>query len=189
MRTCAECGAELATTARSHAVTCSPACRKRRSRRGIPADLISRPRWVRHDRDKRPLTPTGRAASSTDPATWSSHAAAARSRAGTGVGFVLNGDGVACIDLDHCLMGGTVAPWAREILDRCPTTYVEVSPSGDGLHIWGLADVPHGRRIRVGGGVAEIYGTGRYLTVTGRRHGNAPSTLADLSDVIAHLTA
>lgn len=175
--------------ARSHAVTCSSACRKRRSRRSIPAELTSRPRWVRHATDKRPLTSSGRPASSTDPAAWSSHATAARSRAGAGIGFVLNGDGIACIDLDHCLEGGTVAPWAREILDRCPPTYVEISPSGDGLHIWGLAAIPHGRRISVTGGTAEIYGTGRYITVTGRRHGTAPSTLSDLSDVIAHLTA
>lgn len=170
---------------------CSTRCRvaAHRAKPTIPADLTSRPRWVRRTASKRPITPTGRPASSTDPSTWSSHAAAARSRAGTGLGFVLNGDGIACIDLDHCLDGGSVAPWAREILDRCPPTYVEISPSGDGLHIWGLADIPHGRRLAVDGGTAEIYGTGRYLTVTGRRHGKAPSTLSDLSDVIAHLTA
>ena len=189
MRTCAECGTELATIARPHAITCSPACRKRRSRRPLPAELTSRPRWVRHTTDKRPITPSGRPASSTDSRTWSSHATAARSRAGAGLGFVLDGDGIACIDLDHCLDGTTVTPWARSILDRCPNTYIEISPSGDGLHIWGRADVPHGRRLRVDQGTAEIYGTGRYITVTGRRHGKAPTTLADLSALINHLTA
>jgi hypothetical protein len=35
----------------------------------------------------------------------------------------------------------------------------------------------------------EIYGTGRYIAMTGRRHGHAPSILADLSAVISKLTA
>ena len=31
--------------------------------------------------------------------------------------------------------------------------------------------------------------TGRYMAMTGRRHGNAPSVLADVSDVVRRLTA
>jgi len=175
--------------ARAHTVTCSARCRKRKSRRTLPTELTSRPRWVRHSRSKAPLTVAGAPASSTDPKTWSTHTSARNSTVGVGLGFALNGDGVACIDLDHCLTGTGVADWARSIVDRCPPTYIEISPSGDGLHIWGFADVPRGRRIAVTGGTVEIYGTGRYITVTGRRHGNAPTALADLSDVIAHLTA
>lgn len=186
---CTECGTELATIARSHAVTCSSVCRKRRSRRRLPADLTSRPRWVRHAADKRPIAPSGRPASSTDPRTWSSHATAARSRAGAGLGFVLDGDGIVCIDLDHCLTEGGVAPWAQAILDRCPPTYIEISPSGDGLHIWGRGTVRQGRRISTGSGTAEVYGTGRYITITGRRHGDCPAVLADLSEVVHHLIA
>lgn len=34
----------------------------------------------------------------------------------------------------------------------------------------------------------EVYGTDRYIAMTGRRHGNAPSILADLSDVIRRAT-
>lgn len=191
MRTCVECGAELATIARSHTKTCSPACRKRLSRRRLPAALTDRPRWVRHTTTKVPLDPrSGSAASSTDPRTWTDHATARRSRHGAGLGIVLDGDGVVCIDLDHCLDGdGTVAAWAREVLDRCPPTYIEISPSGDGLHIWGTGTVRHGRRLALDGGTAEVYGTGRYITITGRRHGTCPAMLADLSDVITHLTA
>ena len=38
------------------------------------------------------------------------------SKAGVGVGYVLaEGDGIVCIDLDHCLDDGKLAPWARTI--------------------------------------------------------------------------
>jgi primase-polymerase (primpol)-like protein len=131
-------------------------------------------------------------ASSTNPATWSSYKDAAASTAGVGSGFVLSDtDEIVCLDLDHCLdpLTGRLAPWAAAVLRDAGATYVEVSPSGDGLHIWGRADVRQGRRIRRPDGTAvEIYGTGRYITVTGRRHGSCPSILADLSAVIADLT-
>jgi primase-polymerase (primpol)-like protein len=102
---------------------------------------------------------------------------------GDGLGFVLNGDGIACVDLDHCIDGGVLAPWAQLILDRTPATYVEVSPSGTGLHIFGFAHVGLGRNK---GGV-EFYDRGRYMTVTGKRWGKAPRALADISGLIASL--
>jgi primase-polymerase (primpol)-like protein len=139
------------------------------------------------------LTTTGKAASSADSATWSTYKNATESVAGVGLGFVLSDvDDVVCIDLDHCLnpLTGRLKPWAAAILRDAGATYVEVSPSGDGLHIWGRADVRHGRRIRRPDGTAvEIYGTGRYIAMTGRRHGSCPSILADLSAVVSKLTA
>lgn len=143
-------------------------------------------RWVRAGKDKVPLrADTGAAASVTDPATWTDHAAAARSGRGAGLGYVLaDGDQVVCIDLDHCLTGGEVAPWARAILDRCPATYVETSRSGTGLHIWGRGTVARGRRIRRADGTAlEVYGAGRYIAL-GERYDQAPTDLADLTEVI-----
>jgi len=59
-----------------------------------------------------------------------------------------------------------------------PTTYVEVSPSGDGLHVWGFATVDKGRRS---GGV-EVYGSGRYITITGKRWRGSVASFADLTD-------
>lgn len=194
-RTCEQCGGPLALMARAHTVTCSPRCRKARSRAKstLPDELTTRDRWVRRSATKVPLTSVGMAASSTDPRTWSTHKDAAASTAGVGLGFVLSDvDDVVCIDLDHCLnpLTGRLAPWAVAIVRDAGTTYVEVSPSGDGLHIWGRADVRQGRRIRRPDGTAvEIYGTGRYITMTGRRHGSCPSILADLSAVITKLTA
>ncbi len=195
-RTCEHCRKPLAIMARAHARTCSARCRKALSRAkaqqapAFPAELTARDRWVRYSARKAPLTAVSTPASSTDPGTWTSYPAAARSTAGAGLGFVLNGDGIVCIDLDHCVDArGVLAPWAADIAARARDTYTEISPSGTGLHIWGRADVRHGRRIRRAGGLAvEVYGTGRYITMTGRRHGACPSTLADLSALVTTLT-
>lgn len=150
--------------------------------------MVDRDRWVRHSATKAPLTTTGAAASSTDATTWSTYAAAATSRVGVGLGLVLDGDGLVCLDIDHCLTpDGQVRAWAQPLLDQLPTTYTEVSPSGDGLHVWGYGIVAHGRRLAYGAGTVEVYGTGRYITVTRRPWHRAPSQLADLSAVLAEL--
>lgn len=196
MRTCEHCGGELATMARSHARTCSPRCRKalsRATKTQLPTELTDRDRWIRRSATKVPLTIGGMPASSTDPRTWSSYKEAAASAVGVGLGFVLSGvDDIVCIDLDHAMnpLTGRVEPWAAAIIREAGPTFVEVSQSGSGFHVWGRADVRQGRRIRRPDGTAvEIYGQGRYIAVTGRRHGSCPSILADLSAVITKLTA
>ncbi|MET9480930.1 bifunctional DNA primase/polymerase [Streptomyces sp. NPDC006638] len=195
-RLCEHCGESLPLMVRQHARYCDTRCRSRAFRAknaALPVELTTRDRWVRRAADKVPLTTAGTAASSTDPRTWSTHEDAAASTVGVGLGFVLSDvDDVVCIDLDHCLnrTTGRLAAWANAIVRDAGATYVEVSPSGDGLHIWGRADVRQGRRIRRPDGTAvEVYGTGRYITVTGRRHGSSPSILADLSAVITNMTA
>lgn len=186
-RTCAHCHQPLAWDARSDARYCSVRCRvaAHRARRPvchIPAALTARDRWVRHDR-KRPITVKGYSASSTNATTWAPYTAALASHAGDGLGFVLNGDGIVCVDLDHCLEGGTPSPLAASILAACPATYVEISPSGHGLHIWGLADLP-ASFTRPG---VEVYGNGRYITITGQPYRDAPSTLASIGALLAAL--
>lgn len=129
-----------------------------------------------------------RPASSTNPETWASYSAVSRSTAGAGIGFVLTAaDRLVCIDLDHALLEGELRPWARRIVDTLPTTYIEVSPSGTGLHIWGFGTVGQGRRIRRGESAVEVYDRGRYITVTREPFKSAPSILADLTRVIADL--
>jgi primase-polymerase (primpol)-like protein len=185
--TCEHCPAPLPITARRHARYCSTRCRvaaHRVRRRTLPDELTSRPRWVRRTAAKVPVAVDGAAASSTDPETWSRYSDASKSTAGAGLGFVLNGDGVVCLDLDHCLYGDRVAPWAQRILDAAGPTWVERSVSGDGLHVWGYGELPHGRRVSVGTGTVELYGTGRYIAVTGDTWGDTPRRLGDLSAVI-----
>lgn len=162
------------------------AAHRARPRPVLPDELVDQPRWIRYSATKVPLTVTGRPASSTNAKTWATFAESSTSSIGAGPGFVLNGDGIVCIDLDHCLEDGTLKPWAAEILDLAPATYVEVSPSGDGLHIWGRAHgFSGGRRFSWHGGNVEVYGTERYLTVTSRRFTGSKRVLGDLSNVIA----
>jgi primase-polymerase (primpol)-like protein len=86
---------------------------------------------------------------------------------GVGLGFVLS-DGIGCIDLDHRIVDGKPNEPAAAFVARYPGSFIEVSPSGDGLHIWGLRDGQPGTRLTVDGLSVETYSTGRYITVTGR---------------------
>ncbi len=194
---CEHCREHLGARHAHNARFCSGRCRmaahraRQRQADPVPAAMTRRPQWVRHSARKVPLSARGAKrtpASSTDPTTWSSYSAAKRSTAGVGLGFVLSSvDRLVCIDLDHALGGGVLAGWAREIVDQAPDTYIEVSPSGTGLHVWGYGTVGRGRRIRRGEAHVEVYDRGRYITVTGERFEDAPSSLADLSQVIDDL--
>lgn len=141
----------------------------------MPAELRRVDRWVCHTGRKIPVTPDGRPASSTDPTTWTSYRKAKSGRH-AGIGFVLAGDGISVIDLDHCIEGTAIASWATRILHAAGNTYIEVSPSGQGLHIWGYADVGAGTRRN---GV-EVYGDRRYITVTGQPI-TGPARLGDIT--------
>lgn len=157
--------------------------------------MVERDRWMRwapQERrgkvTKRPITAGGRSASSTDSRTWCSYQVARSSKAGAGLGFAL-GDGIGCIDLDGCIRAdGTLEPWAEEILDRCPATFVEVSQSGAGLHIFGLLPEGRGRNLRSSGLDVEVYSTGRFMAVTGRRFRGASTRLADITEVASSVS-
>ncbi len=179
-RTCCHCGASLLLL-REDARFCSTKCRvyAAREAKKLPTEMRSRDRFVRYSSKKVPLTVNGRNASSTNAATWSSHKDAVASEVGEGVGFVL-GDGIGCIDLDHCIEDGRVADWAQEVLDNNPGTYVEVSRSGSGLHVFGLLSEGPGRNVRDGVRAIEWYSVGRYIALTGRRFNRSPLSLAPL---------
>lgn len=177
MRSCEWCGKSIVSK-NAQARFCSSKHRvyAHRATRGaptIPALLRERNRWVRWDEivrkgrlDKMPLQLSGANASSTAPKTWSSYQDAAASAVGIGLGFVL-GDGIGCIDLDHCIIDGKLTPEAQQFVRDYPGHYIEVSPSGDGLHIWGLQKEQGGRRQSIGGLSVERYSVGRYITITG----------------------
>lgn len=160
---------------RAGARFCTSRCRvysyRASKRSSIPAELSSRDRWVRRSALKRPLTAGGKAASSTDSRTWSTFSDARESTVGAGLGFVLNGDGIGCVDLDGVLDDGVLDPRAVELLTSLEAFYVEVSPSGKGIHAWVYGGSPSGRKVYTqdDGLNVEWYESGRYITITGEK--------------------
>ncbi len=162
---------------------------------GIPPELKAERRWVAWRLVKRgqkwTKTPlqiaNGRNAKSNDQSTWAPFASAASciARDGIdGIGFMLGG-GFAGVDLDCCVDPDTQAiePWARDILERF-STYAEISPSGTGIKVFCRGSLPNGITGRRKGRI-EVYGAGRYFTVTGRPWNGAPAALADCSEALA----
>lgn len=88
-------------------------------------------------------------------------------------------DKITCIDLDHCIEDGKIQPWAQQIIDRFRSTYIEISPSGTGIHIFCL--IPDGfiydkTVYFIKKGDIEVYipgHTNRFLTMTGNSIGAA----------------
>lgn len=161
----------------------------------IPEAMRTMDRWLRWrplDRKgkiaKLPITTKGRAAKVNDPSTWATLADAMSATAGKGLGFVL-GDGIGCIDLDDALDGMTPKAWAQDILNRAPETFIEVSQSGTGLHIWGLLDEAPGRNLRSAGMSAEVYSQGRYIALGGHAEWPSSDMLAELTPLARSLTA
>ena len=167
MSMCIWCGKKLFTSARKDTIYCSGACKVAAHRSGIPTPMLKTARWINWDSNKRPINPAnGNAASSTNPETWTSHAEARN--ASKRIGFVL-GQGIGCIDLDHCITANkALTPAAQELVEYYPDNWIEISPSGDGLHIWGTAPEMKGIRREWHGQQIEFYTTWRYITVTGR---------------------
>jgi primase-polymerase (primpol)-like protein len=153
---------------RAGARSCSPRCRKRLSRRRVfPADLIGADRWLRwelRDGRKVPLRADGAGcASSTDPATWTSYTAAARSKIGAGLGFAL-GDGIGCWDFDHCLIDGVLDPAIADRIDAIHAPlFTEVSQSGEGLHVF-VSAPEQPAQVKAG---VEFYTHSRFIAMTG----------------------
>ncbi len=164
----------------------------------IPAGMKDAPHWVAH-RAKRPINPkTGRAASVTDWTTWGTFdEAMARVQAGKvdGVGYAFTSDdGLIFIDLDDAIAeDGSVAEWARPVVDAAvhARAFVEVSPSGSGLHIvvrgkkgftWANKPITNAAGEHIG--AIEVYDSARYATVTGRLIDGASTALIDGAAII-----
>ena len=140
----------------------------------MPKELIEQPRWVCWKGEKFPYNPTAAKSKArvNDQDTWATfeQAQTAYEEGGyRGVGFVLNGDGIVGIDIDHCVRDGQPSAAALQFMTDIDCKYFELSPSGTGLHGFGYAyDAPKkGRRGTLNGLNVELYSRRRYFIMTG----------------------
>jgi hypothetical protein len=147
----------------------------------VPEELKKLPCWVVWRAEgapgmkpkKMPYDPTlcNYRAKSNDSETWGTYeqAVAAYLEGGfTGIGFVLNDEGVVGIDLDHCIVDGKPSVEAMAVMHNLGVEYIEVSPSGTGLRGFGYAEkLQKGVNGTFEGLKVELYSGGRFMTVTG----------------------
>jgi hypothetical protein len=132
-----------------------------------------------------------RHASIKDPSTWSDYGtalAAVQAGHADGISYVLTkADPFAAVDLDHCRDQSThsIDIWAQNFLDVGRHSYSEVTPSGTGCRIWGLANGDSLQRkftLEISGRqiAAELFRrTNKALTITGYKL----NTIRELTNV------
>lgn len=146
---------------------CSSACKQRAYRaraRGVKRfHELAVGRWACAD-VKRPVMVDGSPASSTNPSTWASFDVVGES--GRAFGVML-GDGLGCVDLDHCFEGGRLAPWAVDAIRSVEKPlFIERSLSGEGLHVFCEVPEARGTSVRHGNGAVETFSRARFIRTT-----------------------
>lgn len=109
-------------------------------------------------------------ASSTNPRTWTTFQEAKsqldNSTFYDGLGFVFSEpDRLVFIDIDHCIKDRKLNDQALDIISRFSHSYVELSQSGEGIHIITSGTIPKALKNSELG--VEMYSTGRYCAMTG----------------------
>lgn len=162
----------------------------------IPAELKALRQWLNWkfaaDRTgkitKVPISPHGGAGNTKKPSTWSTfdHALvqAKRSPRRLGLGFVFNQPTAPYfgLDLDHVGEDANrlSTDEAQAILTQARGTYAETSPSRTGYHIIGIGTVTEACKTQRG----ELYGWGRYFTITGALVAGHPTTIASYDPTV-----
>ena len=152
--------------------------------------LIERPQWCVWRWTQKPdgkwqkppfiATQPDRHASTNDPNTWTDYPtalAAVQAGHGDGLSYILTKDDpFGAIDLDHCRDKlCSIDVWAQNFMQAAVNTYQEVTPSGEGVRIWGVVDgEPLNRKftLEIDGKqiAAELFRrTNKALTITGYR--------------------
>jgi len=150
----------------------------------IPKTLKNLKNWCLYDGNKVPFRASdGRPARTTAPDDWATFeecvAALPKHDHLKGVGFVFSAEaGFVGVDLDKAIKpDGSLKDWALKVISLFPAgeAYIELSPSGKGLHI-----IAHGKKpgpkcrkeikSKAGESIGELemYDAGRYFTMTGR---------------------
>jgi hypothetical protein len=169
-------------------------------------------RWVQRDEKwtKPPFQPSDPRshAKANDPQTWGSYSEAlSRYKAGDGdgIGFMLLGSSIGAVDLDRCChvddenldrcfridsgINVTTEPWARKLCEKAPNFYRELTVSGTGQRLIGIA---HGAKLDTNfpmgnTGRIELYrNTPRFITISGLDFGKC-SELPSIDDFLDSL--
>ncbi|MFC4986624.1 hypothetical protein [Saliphagus infecundisoli] len=134
-------------------------------------------RYEQNKEKKAPINPdTGGYASTNKPDTWGTYQKATKrveSDNLDGIGFVLTEDDpYSLIDLDGCRdpQTGELDEYAEKIIEKLDC-YVEISPSGTGLHIYVRGEKPAGYSNTDS---VEIYESDFYTTITGNHLNGTP---------------
>jgi putative DNA primase/helicase len=130
--------------------------------------------WRQIGKDKVPFDPRdNQPAKINDPDTWTDfetcYKAYQEGRYDGVQRALTTGDPYFCIDIDGCFAsddGYMVTKLASEIVESFDT-YAERSPSGKGLHVWGLGGKP-GPRCRADG--LEVYDHNHFITLTDNQY-------------------
>lgn len=165
----------------------------------IPQELKERNQWTLWKPVKgRKLFfhPNGRNAKSNDPSAFTSFDEVVKTFTGggfTGIAYMLQ---KTCpffgIDIDDCILNGKVVE-LDYLIENLKSTYVEISPSGTGVHAIGIASAPEamhcGWRERVEGGCAiELY-TQQAFCMTGMRYEGSSPTCTDIQGKVGSIAA
>ncbi|WP_426462635.1 phage/plasmid primase, P4 family [Staphylococcus equorum] len=116
---------------------------------------------------------TGEFAKSNDKGTWSNYETAVNAEGVDGIGFFFEPPylGIDIDDIDddlHRYQHGDKLDNIVNEFNEAFKSYTEVSPSGNGLHIIVKGKIPGSRRRK---GNIEMYDSGRFFTMTGKRIG------------------
>lgn len=136
--------------------------------------MFNVPQWVTWEPVQYPGEPKARkipcgGGDAHNPANWSTFLdVSARSQ---NIGFVLTDkDPYFCIDIDHCLTPDNQwSELALTVLAMFPGAYIEISFSGDGLHVFGHGVMPDGFKHKNSALGLEVYDRLRYIAIT--QHG------------------
>jgi hypothetical protein len=171
---------------------------------GIPQTLKAIPQWMlwknvvtdQYPRGKKiPLCDKGTftdAGSSTDPNTWGEFDNVLSSMdkfKTSGIGFVLTKEShVFCVDIDQCVDDNNgISDFGLKVLDVFgDKTYVELSFHNDGLHIMARGNLPDYEKGGERKGI-EIYDSGRYIAITGKRKKSSSFDLTDCQSELNEL--
>lgn len=146
----------------------------------VPEEMKDLPRWVkwkkvakkdRHGNTKWSKIPYSIKDNSSfnwnNPSKWESYNTAKKYTDGfDGLGYVLvEKDNIVAIDLDNCIENGKLNSFAKKIVKEFDETYMELSQSGKGIHIFLKGSIPKNMNLQSLG--IEMYKDNRYIALTG----------------------